>query len=55
MDCQGPVDDHAKYAEPSIEDYAERTKQTIANWNRMNGKQGARPVQVLFDLAECLA
>jgi NAD(P)-dependent dehydrogenase (short-subunit alcohol dehydrogenase family) len=32
-----------KYAEPSIDDYAERTRETVANWNRMNGKQGGDP------------
>jgi NAD(P)-dependent dehydrogenase (short-subunit alcohol dehydrogenase family) len=39
-----------KYAEPSIEDYAKRTTQTVANWNRMNGKQGGDPAK----LAEAL-
>jgi NAD(P)-dependent dehydrogenase (short-subunit alcohol dehydrogenase family) len=28
------------YAEPSIDDYAERTKQTVTAWNGMNGRQG---------------
>ncbi|MGA3185132.1 MAG: SDR family oxidoreductase [Candidatus Dormibacteria bacterium] len=32
-----------KYAEPSIDDYVERTKQTVANWKGMNGKQGGDP------------
>jgi NAD(P)-dependent dehydrogenase (short-subunit alcohol dehydrogenase family) len=27
-----------KYAEPSIDDYAERTEQTVTAWNAMNGK-----------------
>ena len=31
------------YAEPAIEDYAERTKQTITAWNGMNGLQGGYP------------
>jgi NAD(P)-dependent dehydrogenase (short-subunit alcohol dehydrogenase family) len=39
-----------KYAEPSIEDYATRTTQTVANWNSMNGKQGGDPAK----LAEAL-
>ncbi|MDQ1736402.1 MAG: hypothetical protein QOH56_2653 [Pseudonocardiales bacterium] len=39
-----------KYAEPSIEDYAKRTTQTVANWNSMNGKQGGDPAK----LAEAL-
>ena len=33
------------YAEPSIGDYAERTKQTITAWNGMNGRQGGGPRQ----------
>ena len=35
-----------KYAEPSIEDYAERTRQTVAAWNRMNGLQGGDPAKL---------
>jgi NAD(P)-dependent dehydrogenase (short-subunit alcohol dehydrogenase family) len=38
------------YAEPSIEDYAERTEQTVAVWNSMNGQQGGDPAK----LAEAL-
>ena len=33
------------YAESSIDDYAERTEQTVAAWNGMNGKQGGDPRQ----------
>jgi NAD(P)-dependent dehydrogenase (short-subunit alcohol dehydrogenase family) len=39
-----------KYAKPSIDDYAERSEQTIAAWNSMNGKQGGDPAK----LAEAL-
>ncbi len=41
------------YAEPSIGDYAERTKQTIAAWNGMNGQQGdpAKLANALVQLA----
>jgi NAD(P)-dependent dehydrogenase (short-subunit alcohol dehydrogenase family) len=38
------------YAEPSIEDYAERTEQTVAFWKSMNGQQGGDPAK----LAEAL-
>jgi NAD(P)-dependent dehydrogenase (short-subunit alcohol dehydrogenase family) len=38
------------YAEPSIDDYAERTEQTVAVWNSMNGQQGGDPAK----LAEAL-
>jgi NAD(P)-dependent dehydrogenase (short-subunit alcohol dehydrogenase family) len=36
----------AKYAEPSIEDYAERTRQTVAAWSGMNGLQGGDPARL---------
>src|SRR5215213_10114695 len=38
------------YAELSIDDYAERTEQTVAVWNSMNGQQGGDPAK----LAEAL-
>ncbi len=34
------------YAEPSIDDYAERTRQTIRAWNGMNGQQGGDPAKL---------
>jgi NAD(P)-dependent dehydrogenase (short-subunit alcohol dehydrogenase family) len=34
------------YAEPSIEDYAERSEQTVAVWNSMNGQQGGDPAKL---------
>jgi NAD(P)-dependent dehydrogenase (short-subunit alcohol dehydrogenase family) len=41
-----------KYAEPSIDDYLERTKQTIAAWNAMNGQQGGDPAKLANALVE---
>jgi NAD(P)-dependent dehydrogenase (short-subunit alcohol dehydrogenase family) len=38
------------YAEPSIDDYAERTKQTVKAWNGMNGLQGGDPVKLAAGL-----
>jgi NAD(P)-dependent dehydrogenase (short-subunit alcohol dehydrogenase family) len=35
-----------KYAEPSIEDYAERARQTVAAWSGMNGRQGGDPAKL---------
>jgi len=35
-----------KYAKLSIDDYAERTKQTVTAWNAMNGKQGGDPAKL---------
>jgi NAD(P)-dependent dehydrogenase (short-subunit alcohol dehydrogenase family) len=40
------------YAEPSIEDYAERTEQTVAVWNSMNGQQGGDPAKLADALVE---
>jgi NAD(P)-dependent dehydrogenase (short-subunit alcohol dehydrogenase family) len=34
------------YAKPSIADYAERTKQTVAAWSGMNGLQGGDPAKL---------
>jgi NAD(P)-dependent dehydrogenase (short-subunit alcohol dehydrogenase family) len=38
------------YPEPSIDDYAENTRQTVASWKGMNGLQGGDPAR----LAEAL-
>jgi NAD(P)-dependent dehydrogenase (short-subunit alcohol dehydrogenase family) len=40
------------YAEPSIGDYTERTKQTIAAWNAMNGQQGGDPAKLARALVQ---
>ncbi len=40
------------YAEPSIDDYAERTKQTVAAWNGMNGLQGGDPAKLATALVQ---
>jgi NAD(P)-dependent dehydrogenase (short-subunit alcohol dehydrogenase family) len=34
------------YAEPSIDDYAERTRQTVTAWKSMNGLQGGDPAKL---------
>ena len=33
-------------AEPLIEDYADRTRETVAAWSGMDGKQGGDPVKL---------
>jgi NAD(P)-dependent dehydrogenase (short-subunit alcohol dehydrogenase family) len=38
--------DSTSYAEPSIDDYADRTRQTIAAWNAMNGTQTGDPAKL---------
>ena len=40
------------YAEPSIEDYAERSEQTVAVWNSMNGQQGGDPAKLANALVQ---
>jgi NAD(P)-dependent dehydrogenase (short-subunit alcohol dehydrogenase family) len=40
------------YAAPSIDDYAERTNQTIAAWKAMNGKQGGDPAKLAKALVQ---
>jgi NAD(P)-dependent dehydrogenase (short-subunit alcohol dehydrogenase family) len=40
------------YAQPSIDDYAERTTQTVAAWNAMNGQQGGDPAKLANALVQ---
>jgi NAD(P)-dependent dehydrogenase (short-subunit alcohol dehydrogenase family) len=40
------------YAQPSIDDYAERTTQTVAAWNAMNGQQGGDPARLATALVQ---
>ena len=44
-----------RYAEPSIEDYAERTRATVAGWQSMDGKQGGDPAKLADALVELAA
>jgi NAD(P)-dependent dehydrogenase (short-subunit alcohol dehydrogenase family) len=44
-----------QYAESSIEDYAERTKQTIEAWRGMDGKQGGDPAKLADALVKLAA
>ena len=44
-----------QYAQPSIDDYAQRTKQTIQAWRGMDGKQGGDPVKLARALVELAA
>src|SRR5215208_450370 len=40
------------YAQPWIDDYAERTIQTVAAWNAMNGQQGGDPAKLATALVQ---
>ena len=44
-----------QYAEPSIEDYADRTKQTVEAWKSMDGKQGGDPAKLAAALVQLAA
>jgi len=41
-----------RYAEPSIDDYGERTGKTVAAWNAMNGQQGGDPAKLANALVQ---
>lgn len=43
------------YAEPTIEDYAEKTRQTVAAWNSMNGLQGGDPAKLAKALVQLVS
>ena len=42
------------YAEPSIDDYAERTRQTVTAWNGMNGQQSGDPAKLARALVQLI-
>jgi NAD(P)-dependent dehydrogenase (short-subunit alcohol dehydrogenase family) len=44
--------DSTKYAEATIEDYAERGEQTVAGWKSMNGRQGGDPAKLADALVQ---
>jgi NAD(P)-dependent dehydrogenase (short-subunit alcohol dehydrogenase family) len=46
------IPESTKYAESSIEDYAERTKQTVTAWKSMNGQQGGDPAKLANALVQ---
>jgi NAD(P)-dependent dehydrogenase (short-subunit alcohol dehydrogenase family) len=43
------------YAQPTIDDYAERTKETVAAWKSMDGKQGGDPAKLAEALVKLAA
>jgi NAD(P)-dependent dehydrogenase (short-subunit alcohol dehydrogenase family) len=44
--------DSTTYAQPSIDDYIERTRETVAAWSNMDGKQGGDPAKLADALVE---
>ena len=43
------------YAKPSIDDYAARTRETVAAWSSMSGKQGGDPAKLAAALVQLAA
>ena len=46
------TEDSTRYPEPSVEDYAERTRQTVTAWKGMNGQQGGDPAKLAHALVQ---
>jgi NAD(P)-dependent dehydrogenase (short-subunit alcohol dehydrogenase family) len=49
------TNDSTTYAEPSIDDYAEKTKGIVAAWKSMDGKQGGDPAKLAHALVKLAA
>ena len=47
--------DSTIYAEPRIEDYAEQTREIVAAWKSMDGKQGGDPAKLAAALVKLIA
>lgn len=47
--------DSTTYAQPVIDDYAERTRTTVATWSGMDGKQGGDPAKLAAALVRLAA
>ena len=48
------AEDSTRYPEPTIADYAERTRQTVAAWKGVNGQQGGDPVKLALALTQLI-
>src|SRR5437660_6826207 len=46
------TEESTKYPQPSIDDYAETTKQTVAAWKKMSGLQGGDPAKLAKALVQ---
>ena len=49
------TNDSTTYAKPSIDDYAEKTKEIVAAWKSMDGKQGGDPAKLAAALVKLVA
>src|SRR5207344_2821779 len=48
-------DDSTTYAKPSIDDYAQQTKDIVSAWKSMDGKQGGDPSKLAKALVQLVA
>jgi NAD(P)-dependent dehydrogenase (short-subunit alcohol dehydrogenase family) len=49
------TNDSTTYAKPSIDDYADKTKEIVAAWKNMDGKQGGNPAKLADALVKLAA
>ena len=49
------TNDSTTYAKPSIDDYAEKTKEIVAAWKGMDGKQGGDPAKLAQAVVKLVA
>ena len=49
------TNDSTTYAKPSIDDYAKKTKEIVAAWKSMDGKQGGDPAKLAAALVKLVA
>jgi len=49
------TEDSTTFAKPSIDDYSEKTKEIVAAWKSMNGKQGGDPAKLAAALVKLVA
>jgi hypothetical protein len=49
------TDASTTYAQPALEDYAAKSKETIAAWKSMQGKQGGDPAKLADALVKLVA
>src|SRR4029077_4705748 len=49
------TNDSTTYAQPTIDDYAEQTKEIVAAWKSMDGKQGGAPAKLAKALVKLVA
>ncbi len=49
------TEDSTNYPEPSIDDYAEKTRETVTAWKGMNGQQTGDPAKLADALMQLIA